>query len=432
MDKLPPQSLELEQVVLGAILLENNAINEVINILHDKCFYSSLNAEIWRVMTRLYNSGNPIDTLTVLEGFKRDKQDVALYLTELVSKVGSSAHIEAHALVVKEKYLKRTLIEIQQRSLKKLYEDDDFFEIYDGEMTELTELIADINRIKQEPFSDIVFERVKELKQAANDKSYRTGVPSYLEPLDRQTMGFQRGDLVIIAGRPSMGKTALAIDFARNELIRGVPVGFFSLEMSSAQIVDRMIAGQTGIDLRQIRRGGMQSNEWQRLDEATSQMIEFPIQICDKGGLTINEIVSISKNWKIKSDIQIIYIDYLQLISFTEKKNINREQEVSNISRRLKQLAKDINVPVIALSQLSRACEARTDKRPMLSDLRESGSIEQDADMVIFPFREDYYSDAAEKGRCELNIAKFRNGKTGMVECAFNLETQTFKELNDF
>lgn len=429
--KLPPQAIELEDAILGAILLESTAMNEVANILHERCFYKSANIDIWIAAKTIYNEQGQIDILTVYEKIKNNGNPFGIepvYLSELIGKVGSSAHIEEHALIIKEKYLQRRLIGIQQESIKNLYEGADFFEEFDKLINEITDITGEINRIQQKAFADTVLERVAEIRKAGTDHTYRTGVRCFLECLDRQTMGFQRTDLIIVAARPSMGKTALAIDLCRKQIKNNIPVGFFSLEMSTEQIVDRMLAGESQIDMRQISRGGMNQYDWQKIDTATTSLIEYPMFVCDKGGLTINEIVGIAKNWKIKNKIEILYVDYLQLISSTEKKNGNREQEVSNISRRLKQLAKELHIPVVALSQLSRACEARTDKRPELSDLRESGSIEQDADMVIFPFREEYYNEGAEKGLCELNIKKYRNGKVGLVKSHFNLETQTFTD----
>jgi replicative DNA helicase len=227
-----------------------------------------------------------------------------------------------------------------------------------------------------------------------------------------------------------MGKTALALYLAKEQAKRGGAVGVFSLEMSVNQLIDRIFASETEIDLQTIRKGGLQRDQWTKLDNSTIQVMEYPLFVCDKGGLSITEITGIAKGWHLKHNLKAIYIDYIQLISGSGQKGQNREQEVSEISRKLKVLAKELNIPIIALSQLSRACEARSDKRPMLSDLRESGAIEQDADMVIFPFCPNYYDDNADKELCEINIAKYRNGKTGMIEIRFQKNIQKFSELN--
>lgn len=436
--KLIPNDDDLEKSVLGAILLESDAINSVIGIVtNTKFFYHDRNRVIWDAMFSLFNEDTPIDSVTVFEKVKSKHKsagkEIALYISQLTNGIGSAANIETHATFLKELYVKRRIIEISAIGQQKGYEATfDAFDLYDSILTELDGLNNEINRASGQTFSEIVENKVSHLKEAATSHSYVTGVKTFLDELDRVTLGFQQQDLIIIAGRPSMGKTALAIDLARKQA-KGLemPIAIFSLEMSASQLTDRILSSETKIPLENVRRGGLKFNEWQIFDSSVSAIKRFPIYICDKGGLGISEIYSIAKNWKLKYGIGAIYIDYIQLISNTTlNRNANREQEISSISRRLKQLAKELNIPVIALSQLSRACEARSDKRPMLSDLRESGAIEQDADVVIFPFRNDYYDDNAEKGLCELIIGKNRNGKTGMVEVAFDLSTQLFSNKN--
>jgi len=433
-----PHDNDLEMSVLGAILLEADAINSVIGIItNDRIFYNERNRKVWNAITSLFHEDRPIDSVTVFEKLKsihkKYAKELAVYLTDLIKVIGSAANIETHALFLKEIYVRRVLIEIGMRSQKNGFDTSlDAFDIYDSVLTELDSLNGEINRTSHREFHEIVTDKILKIKEAGQSHNYTTGVKSYLTDLDRVTLGFQQTDLIIIAARPSMGKTAMAIDIARKQAKNNSEsVAIFSLEMSSSQLTDRILSAETKIPLETIRKGGLKKEEWSVLDFATQTIKGYQIHICDKGGLTINEICSIAKNWKLKYGIKIIFIDYLQLITNTGNKNGSREQEISGISRRLKQLAKELNVPVIALSQLSRKCEERADKRPMLSDLRESGAIEQDADMVIFPFREDYYNEQAEPGKVELIIAKNRNGKTGKVDCHFDLSTQLFSDYEN-
>lgn len=434
--KIPPQNREMEEAIIGAVMLDNEAIGKATLIVNEDCFYVDANRIIWGAITLLYHSNEPIDLLTVVQQLKKigklEEVGGAHRIVQITNTIGSAANIESHCYTVKEAYLKRRLIQISTQAAKDMYEDTtDFFTGFDKMLTEIELINRELNRINQVSFADIVLERISELKEASDSKTYKTGITTQIDLLDAQTMGFQSSDLIIIAGRPAMGKTAIVIDFMRHQASKGIPVGFFSLEMGSKQIVDRMFSADSEVGLKQIRRGGMSGQDWVKVDNATNRLVEYPIWICDKGGLSINDIVGTAKQWKLKHDIQILYLDYLQLCSGTFKKNGNREQEISEISRRLKQLAKELNIPVIALSQLSRTCESRADKRPMLSDLRESGAIEQDADMVIFPFREEYYNDNAEKGLCELIIAKYRNGEVGKIMCKFNPDIQKFSNYSN-
>jgi len=435
MDKAKPQDIELEKLVLGAILLESDSMNSVIGLIsNDNIFYSDRNKKVWSAMRMLFNESTAIDSVTVFEKLQKIHpkvaKDLAIYISQLCNGIGSAANIEIHATYLKELYVKRRIIEIGLVATNDGFDDSkDAFDVYDSIITQLDTLNSEVSRTQHVTFYEVVNEKITALKHAAENGNYKTGIISYLNDLDRMTLGFQPQDLIIIAGRPSMGKTALAVDIARKQAKElQIPVALFSLEMSTSQLTDRILSSETRIPLENIRKGGLKFNEWQVLDRAKSEVENYQLHICDKGGLTINEICSTAKNWHLKYGIQIIYIDYMQLITNPDKqgKNGNREQEISSISRRLKQLAKELNVPVICLSQLSRQCEARADKRPMLSDLRESGAIEQDADMVIFPYRDEYYNESAEKGLCELIIAKNRNGKTGIVTAYFNGDCQLF------
>lgn len=435
--KIQPQALEIEKAVLGAILLDKDAMQVVNPILHEKCFYSQANSEIWATMHLLYISLMPIDLITVKAELEKRGLFETIggisYLLELTNDINDSSNIETYALIVKEKYIARCLITLQSKSVKELYEPTcEVFGQIESIMTELNRINTEINKLSHISFADKVATRLQDLKEAATN-GYRTGVESGLNDLDRQTLGFQPSDLVIIAARPAMGKTALAVDMARRQAKGGKMVGIFSLEMSTEQLIDRIFSAETEIELQQIRRGGLQKQQWQRLDETSITIMGYPMFVSDRSGVTINDITSISKQWKLRHGLDIIYIDYLQLITGSGNvKGANREQEISEISRRLKILAKDLNIPVIALSQLSRKCEERADKRPMLSDLRESGAIEQDADMVIFPFCPSYYDETQDDELCEIDIAKYRNGKTGMIEVKFQKSIQKFSNKNSF
>ena len=430
--KLPPQSKNMETAVIGSVLIEKDAIHIAINILHEECFYVDAHQRIWKAITSLHHANSPIDLLTVVEQLKGngDLENVGgpFYIAQLSNCIGSAANIETHAYVVKECYLKRKLITCCTGSIKEMYDDTtDFFIEFDKLTNEIEAIHLELNRIQNISFADSVAEKVTQLKHAGETKTYKTGVVTHLDSFDKQTMGFQPTDLIIIAARPAMGKTALIIDLMRNQAAKGIPAGFFSLEMGIGQLIERMLSADSGVDLKQIRKGGMHQSDWQKVDSSTNTLMGLPLYICDKGGLSINDLVSISKQWKLKHDIKILYIDYIQLCAGTFKKNGNREQEISEISRRLKQLAKELNIPIIALSQLSRAVESRADKRPMLADLRESGAIEQDADMVIFPYREVYYNESFDRpDECELIIAKYRNGAVGKVKCSFTVNNQRF------
>jgi replicative DNA helicase len=430
--KVPPQDIAIEKEVLGAILLQPSHIINVSNIISSDCFYLNQNKAIWDSIMSLFRKNKPVDAITVLNELKSTSNDFAgsaVYLVGLSNDSMSGSNVEAHAHILKEKYLRRRLIDMQIRSVSLLYEDGvDVFDELNKIMGEIDAINSEISRMSQVTFYDAVASRVLELQEASKH-NYKTGVVSGLSDIDRVTLGFQPSDLIILAGRPAMGKTALAVDMAKNQSKFGIPVGIFSLEMSINQLIDRILSSETEVDLGTIRKGGMNAQQWQRMNETTLRVMEYPMFVCDKGGLNINDIVTIAKGWKLKHNIGIIYIDYLQLISGSGQKGQNREQEVSDISRKLKALAKELNIPIIALSQLSRKCEERTDKRPMLSDLRESGAIEQDADMVIFPFCPSYYDENAERDLCEIIVAKYRNGKTGMVQIRFQKDIQKFSNL---
>ena len=430
---LPPQAIEIEKAILGAIMIDASCMGEAVAIITgEDYFYYPAHQEVWKACSQLYNLSEPIDSLTVYDKVKQNTNGnpkLSVYeLTQICNSIGSSANVEQHSYIVKEQYLRRRLIDICSNIGKKSYNDgDDVFETMDSLVTQIDAIHSDVNRMQYKSFCDMLEDKEAAIRLAYETKQYSTGVKTGLDDIDRITLGFQRSDLIILAARPSMGKTALAIDIARKQAQSGYSIGFFSLEMSTTQLLDRIISAELEIPLEQVRKGGLTQSQWDLFYRAKNAMQEYRLHISDKGGLTINEICATAKNWKLKFGLDAIYIDYLQLVSNRDlAKGSNREQEISSISRRLKQLAKELNVPIIALSQLSRACESRTDKHPMLSDLRESGAIEQDADIVMFPFRPNYYVDTQDERLCEIDFAKNRNGKTGMVEVDFSGEFQRF------
>ena len=430
---LPPQAIEIEKAILGAIMIDASCMGEAIAVItSEDYFYYPAHQELWKACTQLYNLSEPIDILTVYDRVKQNTNGKPKFsvheLTQISNSVGSSANVEQHSYIVKEQYLRRKLIEICANIGKKSYNDgEDVFETMDNLVSQIDAIHSDVNRMQYKSFGAMLDDKETAIRLAYETKQYSTGIKTGLDDIDRITLGFQRSDLIILAARPSMGKTALAIDIARKQAKSGYSVGFFSLEMSTTQLLDRIISAELEIPLEQVRKGGLTQSQWDLFYRAKNAMQDYQLHISDKGGLTINEICATSKNWKLKFGLDAIYIDYLQLVSNRDlAKGSNREQEISSISRRLKQLAKELNVPIIALSQLSRACESRTDKHPMLSDLRESGAIEQDADIVMFPFRPNYYVDTEDERLCEIEFAKNRNGKTGMVEVDFSGEFQRF------
>lgn len=441
--RVPPNAVNFERMIIGAVLLEPEALFKAANIIHVDCFYMDSHKWIWQAVLSLYSKEQAIDMETVCNELKEvgklgkigetDSMGV-YYIAKLTNTVGSSANIETHCHIVKERYIARQLISACSNALKSLYDvTEDVFDTKDKLQNDILKLDGEINKSREVKFSDAVVEAAAELKEAAKDKTYKTGQTVGLDSLDRHTMGWQDSDLIILAGRPSMGKTAFAVWCAKQQAKQGVPTGFMSLEMSTKQLIHRIFADESNIELSTIRKAGMRFDEWQRFDQRLPSIIDFPLHIDDRGGLRITEVCSTITTWAIKHKVKTVYIDYLQLIAGSgEKKQANREQDVSEVTRKLKALAKNLNIPIIALSQLSRAVETRGgDKKPMLSDLRESGAIEQDADMVIFPFCPSYYDEQADPFLCELIIAKYRNGKVGMVEVDFNKAFQKFKERSN-
>lgn len=446
MGKLPPQAVELEEAVLGALMLEREAITTVIDILKVDNFYRDQHKHIYEAIIDLFNASEPVDLLTVTNQLRKngalDKAGGAFYITNLTTRVNSAANIEFHARIVAEMAIKRKLITIAGEIQREAYEETaDVFDLLDKTESALFEVSEANIRKNYADMKTIMRDAMRELEARKDHKDGLTGVPSGFTALDRVTSGWQPSDLIIIAARPAMGKTAFVVSALRNAAVDfDKPVAIFSLEMSAVQLVNRMISAEAELESEKIKKGNLADYEWEQLVHKTTRLNKAPIFIDDTPALSVLELRAKCRRLKAQHNIQMIIIDYLQLMSGDSSKGGkggNREQEIASISRALKQLAKELNCPVIALSQLSRAVETRGgDKRPQLSDLRESGSIEQDADMVMFLYRPEYYgilqgeNGEPLQGVGEVIIAKHRNGSLDTVQLKFIGKYTRFCDLD--
>ncbi|SHJ28412.1 primary replicative DNA helicase [Hymenobacter daecheongensis DSM 21074] len=443
--KLPPQALELEAAVLGALMLEKDALTTVIDILKPQSFYKEGHTRIFKAILNLFDKSEPIDILTVTHELREmgelETAGGAHYVANLTFKVNSAANIEYHARIITENAIKRELINIASTIQRDAFEDTtDVFNLLDKTEQDLFEVSESNIRKNFDDMRSLMGKAIKELEEKKNQKDGLTGVPSGFTALDRVTSGWQPSDLVIIAARPGMGKTAFVVSAMRNAAVEfKKPVAIFSLEMSSLQLVNRLISAEAELDSEKIKKGNLADYEWAQLNHKISALSSAPIYIDDTPGLSIRELRTKCRRLKAHHDIQMIIIDYLQLMTGnTDGKGAgNREQEIASISRALKGIAKELNVPVLALSQLSRSVETRGgDKKPQLSDLRESGSIEQDADMVIFLYRPEYYKITEDEmgnptqGTGEVIIAKHRNGSLETVQLKFIGKFTKFADLD--
>ena len=443
--KVPPQAKELEEAVLGAMMLEKGAFDDVIEVIKAECFYVDAHQRIFKAMQTLAANSSPIDLLTVVEQLKKSEELEIVggpyFVTKLTNAVVSSANIIAHCRIVLQKFIQRELIRISGEIIGEAYEDStDVFDLLDtaeGKLFEIT------NNHLRKNFDDIDSVLVKTLEKIEDMRSRSediTGVPTGFPKLDALTYGWQPTDLIVLAARPSVGKTAFALNLARAAALhptKPTAVGFFSLEMSSSQLVTRILSAESGIWLEKITRGKLEDHEMEQLHKkGISRLMNSPIFIDDSAALNIFELRAKCRRLKTKHNVGLIIIDYLQLMSGSADRNSNREQEISKISRDLKALAKELSVPIIALSQLSREVEKRAagSKIPQLSDLRESGAIEQDADMVMFLYRPDYYDIVTDemgndsKGLVQVKIAKHRNGSLDTIDLRAHLHIQKFVE----
>ena len=440
--KVQPQAIPLEEVVLGAIMLDKDAIAIVIDILNEESFYLEAHSSIYKAVKELFKESQPVDLLTVTEKLKTqgdlDKVGGAYYLVDLTNRVASSANIEYHARIIAQKHIQRELITASTTIINEAYDDStDVFDLLDKAEKALFKITEQNLSKSYESISTLVTRAMKQLEEVSQKEEGLTGIPTGFTDLDRLTSGWQPSDLIILAARPGMGKTSFVLSLARNAALDfGKPVALFSLEMSSVQLTMRIISAEAGIEGSKLRNGQLEDDEWKRLAVAAEKIASAKIIIDDTPALNIYELRAKCRRMKMQSDIQMIIIDYLQLMQGSG--DGNREQEVSMISRSLKGLAKELEVPVIALSQLNRSVETRGgSKKPLLSDLRESGSIEQDADIVSFIYRPEYYKITEDeegrslKGVAEVIIAKHRNGALDTVKLKFIDKYAKFEDLTD-
>ncbi len=433
MDRVPPHNREAEQSVIGAIFLEPQALITASEILLADDFYQNAHKKIFETMLRLSDQGKAIDVVTVTEELsaKKEIEDVGglSYILELANAVPTAANVAHYAKIVEEKALLRRLIRVATKIVEDGYTREDEVEALLGEAEKKMMEVA--NRKNAGDFKhvkDVLVETFDNIEQLQSRKGDVTGIPTGFRDLDHITAGFQRNDLIIVAARPSVGKTAFALNVAQSVAVQAREnVAIFSLEMGAEQLVMRMLCAEGNIDAQVLRTGALTTEDWGKLTMAMGSLSNSGIFIDDTPGVRINEIRAKCRRLAQEHGLGMILIDYLQLIQGSGKPGENRQQEVSEISRSLKGLARELKVPVIALSQLSRGVEQRQDKRPMMSDLRESGSIEQDADIVAFLYRDDYYDKESEsKNMIEIIIAKQRNGPTGTVTLAFKKEFNKF------
>ena len=436
-ERVPPQNIEAEQAVLGAMLIEKEAIARVTELLKGGDFYREAHRLIFEAMLDLYNRNEAVDMITVIELLKREdnleKVGGIAYVTSLANSVPTAANVHYHAKIVEEKALLRQLIQTSTKIAALGYEgSEEVSQIVD----QAEKMILEVSnrRIGGDftPIKSIVLDAFGKIEQLYESRGGITGLATGFKDLDRLTSGLQKSDLILVAARPSMGKTAITLNIASNVAIREKKaVAFFSLEMSKEQLVQRMLCAEASIDSQKLRIGELEDDDWTKLINAADRLSGAPIFIDDTAGISVLEMRSKARRLKVEHDLSLIIIDYLQLMQGSGGKGgENRQQEISEISRSLKGLARELGVPVVALSQLSRSVESRQVKKPMLSDLRESGSLEQDADIVAFLYREDYYNpDTENKNITEIIVAKHRNGPVDSVQLFFHKQFTRFADL---
>lgn len=422
--KVPPSDIEAEQAVLGSMLTDKDAVVSAVEVLKAEDFYREDHKAIYQAILNLYNRAEPVDIITLkaelVSAGKFDSIGGLEYLATLPEMAPTSANIDKYIKIVEEKSMLRTLIQTANQIIALGYDPTQEVEnIMDEAEKKIFNIMQKRNQKGYASIKDILVDTFAGLEKLYNQKEHITGIPTGFMDLDYKTAGLHESDLILIAARPAMGKSAFALNIASNAAVRAkVPVALFSLEMSKEQMVNRILCSEAMVDSNKIRTGKIDDEDWMKLAGSLGPLSEAGIYIDDTPGISVMEIRAKCRKLKLEKNIGLVVIDYLQLVQGSNsKKGGSREQEISEISRSLKILAKEINVPVIALSQLSRAPEQRPDHRPMLSDLRESGAIEQDADIVMFLYRDDYYNEDSEKKNiAEVIIAKHRGGSTGTVE----------------
>ena len=440
-ERVPPQSIEAEQSVLGAMLIDKEAIAKVTEVLNADDFYREAHRVIFTAMLELYNKNEAVDLITVTDILRRDNklEDIGgiAYITSLANIVLTAANVKYHADIVAEKSVLRQLVKVSTEIAAMGYEaNDEVGVLLDTAESRILEISNRKKKADFTPISAVLMDSVQSIEKLLNNKGGLTGIPTGFNDLDKLTSGLHPSDFIILAARPSMGKTALALNIVQNVALRAHKrvggdsrsVAFFSLEMSKEQLVNRMLCAEASIDSQRLRIGEMSDKDWDALWAACDTMSKAKIYIDDTAGITVMDMRSRARRLKAEHGLDLIVVDYLQLMQGSGKRNTSgdRQQEVSEISRSLKALARELDVPVLALSQLSRGVEARQVKRPMLSDLRESGSLEQDADIVAFLYREDYYNPETENKHTELIIAKHRNGPVDTVNLFFHKQFTKF------
>ena len=441
--KVPPHDIEAEQAILGCMLTDRDSVIAAIEVLKEDAFYREDNKAIYAAILSLYSKNEPIDIITVkaelIETGSFERVGGLEYLASLPERVPTTANVDKYIKIVDEKAMLRNLISSANELVALGYDEtEDVDRIMDMAEKKVFDLAQKKNTKGYTAIKDVLVETFAKLEELYNSKGQLSGTPSGFKDYDLKTSGLHDSDLVIVAARPAMGKSAFAINIATNVALQAKKgVAIFNLEMSKDQVGNRILCSEALVDSNKVRTGQLDDEDWVKLASTLTRLSEAPIYIDDTAGISIMEIRAKCRKLKIEKDIGLVVIDYLQLIQGSGKKNASREQEISEISRSLKILAKELHIPVIALSQLSRSVEKRDDKRPMLSDLRESGSIEQDADQVIFIYRDDYYNEDSEKKNvAEIILAKHRGGSTGTVDLAWlpsytkfaNLEKRFFEE----
>lgn len=437
--RIPPQSIEAEQSVIGSMLIDKEVIPVVMEVLKPEDFYRPDHKEIYDVIIELFDRAQPIDLITVSERLKlHGKLELVgglEYLTNIATEVPTTANVKHYAKIVEEKSLLRKLIKASSDIVELGFSaSEEVSFILDKAEQNIFDILQKRSSQGFVPIKDVLVETFNKLEELYNNKGHITGIPTGFSDLDFKTSGLHNSDLVLVAARPAMGKTAFALNLAQNAAVHsGIPVAVFSLEMSKEQLVNRMLCSEAMVDSNKMKTGQLEDNDWQKVARALGPLSEAPIFIDDTPGISITEIRAKCRRLKLEHNLGLVVIDYLQLMQGSKSRGENRQQEISEISRSLKILAKEINIPVICLSQLSRAAETRTDHRPILSDLRESGAIEQDADIVMFLYRDDYYNpDTEKKNIAEVILAKHRSGSTGTVELVWLGQYTKFANLEKF
>jgi len=436
MEKIPPQNLDAEQSVLGAMLIDQEAVVKTVEVLQPHDFYRDANGRVFEAIVNLFGRGEPVDLITLSEELRQtgmlDQVGGISYVAGLANSVPTSANVEHYARIVEEKSLLRRLINVSTRIAQMGFEGEEEVEdLLDRAEQMVFEVAQRKTHSSFVSFKTVLMQTFDQIEFLYRNKGEATGVPSGFSELDKMTSGFQPSDLIILAARPSMGKTAFCLNIAQNAAVRKkLPVAIFSLEMSREQLVTRILCGEAMVDQQKVRTGQLTDEDWQKLSHAAAPLAQAPLFIDDSPGISVVEMRAKCRRLKAEQGLSMIVIDYIQLMQ-GGRRTENRQQEISEISRSLKSLARELQVPVIALSQLSRAVEQRQDKRPIMSDLRESGSLEQDADLVMFIYRDEYYNpDTDRRSRADIIISKQRNGPVGSVELGFFQEFTKFVTLD--